>query len=393
MGLGLIVQKYYYTFVGWRARRIPDPVDRLRYLRRTARVSFARWSRGLKQAVRAALLCFLLLLVPVLTISESSVTGVVQRDLVRPASHDSPVEPNRPVWKVEVKPEYEVYSNGLRVEMRFLAAAESAGAPTFQRLKRDGRALEWRPEPFGIVYHTTESHMAPFEQNQNHVLKRFGEDLLAYVKRNRAYHFVIDRFGRVYQTVPETEAANHAGRSVWADNESLFINLNHSFLGVAFEAQSRPDDGATVVSPAQVHAAGTLTALLRSRYGIPASLCLTHAQVSVNPLNMKIGYHTDWAASFPFSEIGLPDNYALPPPAITELGFGYDPIFVRSTGAPVWKGLLLAEEMVRQHATANGMTVRQHRTILEKSYREVIALVDSERQSRAGLQAFAEPRL
>jgi hypothetical protein len=55
--------------------------------------------------------------------------------------------------------------------------------------------------------------------------------------------------------------------------------------------------------------------------------------------------------------------------------------------------LLLAEEIVRQQATANGLTVRQHRTILEKSYREVIAIVDSEKQSRAGLQAVAEPRL
>lgn len=143
------------------------------------------------------------------------------------------------------------------------------------------------------------------------MLQRIGESLIEYVQRKRAYHFLIDRFGRVYRVVAETDAANHAGFSVWADESSVYVNLNESFLGVSFEAETQPGQMQPSVSPAQVRAAAMLTEMLRSRYAIPAANCVTHAQVSVNPSNMRVGYHTDWASSFPFEELGLPDNYAL----------------------------------------------------------------------------------
>jgi hypothetical protein len=38
---------------------------------------------------------------------------------------------------------------------------------------------------------------------------------------------------------------------------------------------------------------------------------VVHAQVSINPGNRRIGWHTDWGAGFPFREIGLPDNYQI----------------------------------------------------------------------------------
>jgi len=53
-----------------------------------------------------------------------------------------------------------------------------------------------------------------------------------------------------------------------------------------------------------------LTRMLRSRYSIAAENCVTHAQVSVNPSNMQLSYHVDWAAAFSFAALGLPDNYA-----------------------------------------------------------------------------------
>ena len=31
------------------------------------------------------------------------------------------------------------------------------------------------------------------------------------------YNFLIDRFGRVYRVVQESDAANHAGNSIWAE--------------------------------------------------------------------------------------------------------------------------------------------------------------------------------
>ena len=56
----------------------------------------------------------------------------------------------------------------------------------------------------------------------------------------RSYHYVIDRFGRVWRTVPEGSIAFHAGFSVWGDRSALFVNLNSSFLGVALESGAVP---------------------------------------------------------------------------------------------------------------------------------------------------------
>jgi hypothetical protein len=52
----------------------------------------------------------------------------------------------------------------------------------------------------------------------------------------------------------------------------------------------------------------------------------------VNPSNFRIGYHTDWASSFPFERLGLPDNYRLPLPSIALFGFQYDANFVERAG-------------------------------------------------------------
>jgi len=71
-----------------------------------------------------------------------------------------------------------------------------------------------RGAPFGtrgIVFHTTESLQIPFEAQRNRALKRIGESLLQYVGRRCAYHYLIDRFGRVFRVVAEQDAANHAG--------------------------------------------------------------------------------------------------------------------------------------------------------------------------------------
>ena len=158
-----------------------------------------------------------------------------------------------------------------------------------------------------------------YEQNQNHAIKRIGKELLLYVRNKRAYPFVIDRFGVVHRIVNESDTANHAGNSVWADSRWFYVNLNASFLGVAFEAYTEPDQ--PPVNQAQIHAAKVLTEMLRSKYNVPAENCVTHAQVSVNASSLRIGYHLDWASSFPFDQLGLPDNYALPLPAVSVFGF------------------------------------------------------------------------
>src|SRR5205085_5091617 len=95
-----------------------------------------------------------------------------------------------------------------------------------------------RSTPVGIVFHTTESHLVPFEEDENRRLKQLGRNLLDVIRRQRSYHYVIDRFGRVFRVVEESDAANHAGFSIWADAAGIYVNLNDSFLGVSFEGQT-----------------------------------------------------------------------------------------------------------------------------------------------------------
>ena len=109
------------------------------------------------------------------------------------------------------------------------------------------------------------------------------------------------------------------------------------------------------------------------KYHIPQSNCVTHAQVSVNPDNMRVGYHTDWAGNFPFLEIGLNDNYAAPPPSIYAFGFEYDSVFVHATGVRLWQGLALAQDQMQTQAAARGISVSQYRAILQKKYKEILA--------------------
>jgi hypothetical protein len=278
------------------------------------------------------------------------------------------------VWLVEKTNEFEVYSNGLRVETRLSVANE----PRWYSLIARGREAQLGPrrsQPAGIVFHTTESDQAPFEPNQNHALQRIGKDLLLYVRNKRAYHFLIDRFGRVHRIVNESDTANHAGFSVWADSRWLYLNLNASFLGVAFEGHTEP--GQAPVNRAQIQAAKVLTEMLRCKYNVPAENCVTHAQVSVNPDNMRIGWHTDWGNNFPFEDLGLPNNYEQPSPPLAVFGFGYDETYMQATGPALWKGLALGEEQVREAAATQGIEVAQYRKLLQKGYRnQVTALKD-----------------
>ncbi len=244
----------------------------------------------------------------------------------------SPSAPLSPVWLVDKSAESETYSNGLRIDTRFESPNRPRAYLVFPADRPDDGEGVRRTVPAGIVYHTTESRQLPFEASANRALKQVGESLIDFVRRRHAYNFLIDRFGRVFRIVPESDAADHAGYSVWADDSWLYVNLNGSFLGVSFEARTEPGQEDPTVSPAQIHSAAMLTDMLRARYGIAAGNCVTHAQVSVNPVNMRVGYHTDWASSFPFAQLGLPDNYARPLPAIVAFGFEYDETFVQLAG-------------------------------------------------------------
>jgi hypothetical protein len=277
--------------------------------------------------------------------------------------------PMSKVWLVEGKPALDVYSNGLRIENEYRTATRTRAYRSFDRISWGASAIE--TQPAGIVFHTTESRMAPFDASENSRLMRNGRDLLGYIAKNRLYHFVIDRFGRVYRVVAETDYANHAGCSLWVDDHKIYWNLNQSFLGVAFEAQteSLPGSAGDIATRAQIDAARVLTEMLRSRYHIPGCNCVTHAQVSINIQTMRLGYHTDWAANFPFGDVGLGEGYDTPVAALSLFGFDYDSTFLRANGGRVWQGLVAAEEQLVRDAAAHGTTFPLYRRTLQQKFR------------------------
>jgi len=383
-GVRLIPRNLAGKYVESRAGQIQDPVQRLRYLQNNMGsitgqpvLHAPKTSRARKFAVLGLALLLGCLLIPKYKASSGSKASLAPSSLTHPAIsagvnlRTPDIIPN--VWLVDQSRDFETYSNGLRVDDRYVKPNQRRiFYPVYQRGAIDATQPEWRSEPAGIVYHTTESDQARFTADENARLKRIGKAVIGVVQQNHSYHFLIDRFGQVFRIVPESDVANHAGYSVWADGNRIFVNLNSSFLGIAFETQTQLGDLPSA-NPAQVHAARTLTEMLRCKYQIPQSNCVTHAQVSVNPDNMLVGYHTDWAGNFPFRDIGLSDNYAVPPASIYAFGFSYDPVFVHHTGVRLWQGLALAEDQMQTQAAARGIPVSRYRAILQKKYKEVLA--------------------
>lgn len=283
-------------------------------------------------------------------------------------SQPAPVNSAAPrVWLVDRSGPLELYSNGLRIDVTFAVSNRPRSRFPIFPLEGGSEPLAQGNAPIGIVYHTTESNLAPFEEDENRRLQRIGRNLIEWVRQDRSYHYVIDRFGRVFRVVQEGDAANHAGMSIWADSRGVYVNLNDSFIGISFEGQTGAIDE---ITPAQISAGKALTEMLRSRYGIATEDCVTHAQVSVNPQNMRIGAHTDWAGKFPFAGFGLPDNYSIALPSLSIFGFEYDSVFLKMTGTR-WHGLDIAELKVARQAAAEGLEIPRYRAILQHRYKDI----------------------
>lgn len=363
-------------FIERRASRIVNPVERLRYLREAKEQGFLA-SMGWSSAgglARLAIGCLAILLFSARTVSDASGTRPPNSALPATVWAEAAPGPVHNVWLIDKTVDAEFYSNGLRIERRFVTTSEPRRYRVFPR-SGIGEATGWRTTPAGIVFHTSESDLAPLEPGQTRVVKRQGVDLLQYAQRHNWYHFVIDRFGRVFRILEETDKADHSGQSLWADRDWIYVNVNSSFLGVAFEARSESEGERPPVNAAQLQAGRNLTDMLRAQYGIPAGNCVTHAQVSVNPSNFRVGYHTDWAANFPFAELGLPDNYGQPLPSVSLFGFAYDPIFVEAAGARLREGLSRASAALERDAAARKIPAVRERTILRQRYKEIRAAV------------------
>ncbi len=355
-----------------RAAVIDDDVARLKFMRRSIAVQEATAS-ALRQASRRRIYLASGMALVVVLSSSVLLLRVPRKATPRPrpvtVSRQNVAQAAPPkVWLVEQKGTAELYSNGLRIDDEFLTTTRSRAYYPFDRIAwREGGVAT---QPIGIVFHTTETRPVPFEPSQNSRLQRNGRNLLAYVAQHRLYHFLIDRFGRVFRVVAETDYANHAGQSIWVDDRNIYWGLNQSFLGVAFEGQTetQAEGSNDTATSAQIDAARMLTEMLRSKYRIAAINCVTHAQVSVNPQTMRLGYHTDWAANFPFHEVGLGDGYLTPIAALTLFGFDYDSAFLQANGRHVWPGLVTAEEQLIRDAATHGTTVDTYRRSLREKF-------------------------
>jgi hypothetical protein len=286
---------------------------------------------------------------------------------------------------VEQLAKEEVYSNGLRIDFSFATKNRPrAEFPIYELSGASTSPVATGNTPRGIVFHTTESDLAPFEEDANKQLKTLGTMLLRYIQREHSYHYLIDRFGRVFRVVEETDAANHAGFSVWGDEQGVLVNLNDSFIGVAFEGSTNQREQITA---AQITAARMLTELLRDRYSIAAENCITHAQVSVNPDNMRLSNHTDWARAFPFAALNLPDNYTRRIAAVEAFGFNHDEILMGLAGGKDWAGLRMSDQRLREAAASQGITEERYRGTLQSRYREILTQVRRQQAARATVPA------
>jgi hypothetical protein len=292
------------------------------------------------------------------------------------------------IWMVDSGRGFELYSNGLRVDTTYAVAGEPRRYRVFDAAK--GMGAQVHDRPVGIVYHTSESDIWPLEESFNEQLRDSSQNLLHYLRKNRVYHYLIDRFGQVFRVVEETDKANHAGMSVWSSGSRVYLNLNGPTIGVSFE--TRWEGGrALPITRAQLEAGRRLTDYLRHKWSIEASLCVTHGLASVSSKKRLIGHHLDWARGFPFEAFGLPDHYRSVSPAVALFGFGYDERFLAVMGEP-WPGVIEAERQLGDEAAATGRTVDDVRRQRVRSYDLWLdeQARDAERAEKAA--AAARPR-
>lgn len=106
-----------------------------------------------------------------------------------------------------------------------------------------------------------------------------------------SYHYLIGRDGAVYEFVPESEKAWHAGKS-FLDGYTVAGSVNPVSIGVSFA-----NDGEESYRALQYKVGGELVADICRRHGIPAHLILGHCDVSPGR-KTDPWPHFDWAAFY-----------------------------------------------------------------------------------------------
>ena len=215
-----------------RARQIADPIERLKYLRRQTHAPKARATMAGMQQFRFRLLRVTGVLVAAVMVAVSGgwspdAAGVSTREhkLLVPglaaAMNLKSTSVISSVWQVEGTEMTEVYSNGLRVDLTFAVRNRPRAHYPIYSLTGAVVPASYGKTPRGLVYHTTQSHLAPFEESSNRQLRQLGRNLLELLRRERSYHYVIDRFGRVCCTGPALSEHGQCALCVCASRSKI----------------------------------------------------------------------------------------------------------------------------------------------------------------------------
>jgi hypothetical protein len=312
-----------------------------------------------------------------------------------------------PIWLVEKTSDREIYSNRLQI----ITTHTISNLPRkYYRFPKNSNLLSANSKISdkisGILFHASESDLYPFMPEMNRSILKYSKQLIKYLLRKKSYHFFIDRFGRVYRLVQEDHAAFHAGNSIWADNEEIYLNLNHAFIGICFEGKDfeeiilrtqkkggTKNSKSTLLKPtgissfneAQLLSGKELTDWLRVKYKISQHNCVPHALTSVNPDKMLIGFHLDLSRGFPFTEFGLTDKYQEPLPSIVEFGFLYDDYFEKIFNGELWRGIRYSQEILQRQAANSGMSVAEYRKGLHRRFSRLVDWKKEMHEKRAHL--------
>ena len=117
-----------------------------------------------------------------------------------------------------------------------------------------------------IVLHSTETNS----------LDETARCFMTEKERTVSVHYVVDRDGKIYQFVPESRSAYHAGKAKWRllTGEEV-TNINSRSIGIEFQRGS----GQTF-TPEQIRAGLELTQSIKNRYNIDPSNIVAHSDIA-----------------------------------------------------------------------------------------------------------------
>jgi hypothetical protein len=133
----------------------------------------------------------------------------------------------------------EVYSNGLRIELPM--PRQNRPRSRFPIYPTDGSApKQFGAAPVGIVI-TPPKATWPRRRRGHTRLKQLGQNLLSSPAGGAFLSLPGRSLWAGIRVVEESQAAYHAGFSVWADSAACNLNLNDSFPGRGIRGADRRD--------------------------------------------------------------------------------------------------------------------------------------------------------